>query len=132
MNTPTLQTPNYLFLSPVKCFTLFSHNYNLTSKRHSYSSPHRIIFPPKKYWRCEAAKSPPPPRQPRSKKPDPDYEKGVNPVGFLAKFNISDKPFAQFLRERFFILCTNILKYVGVVLYVCFFFYFFNDFIFVL
>lgn len=98
MNTPTLQTPNNIFHSPVKCITLFSHNYNQKNKKHT--PPHRIIFPRKNYWRCEAAKSPPPPRQPRSTKPDPNYEKGVNPVGFLTKFNISDKPFAQFLRER--------------------------------
>lgn len=27
-------------------------------------------------------------------------EKGVDPVGFLTKLNITHKPFAQFLRER--------------------------------
>ncbi|KAL8127331.1 1,4-alpha-glucan-branching enzyme 3, chloroplastic/amyloplastic [Apium graveolens] len=97
MNTPTLQTPNFISHSPVKCITFFSHNYNLTNKRYSYSPPHRLILPRKNYWRCEAAKSP---RQPSSKKPDPNYDKGVDPVGFLAKFNISDKPFAQFLRDR--------------------------------
>ncbi|KAK3030048.1 LOW QUALITY PROTEIN: hypothetical protein RJ639_038147 [Escallonia herrerae] len=67
---------------------------------------HQVLFPLKK-WSCSAANQPqlPPPqrrqRLPKNKKAQPDADKGIDPVGFLPKFNISDKAFAQFLRERY-------------------------------
>ncbi|KAK2970941.1 hypothetical protein RJ640_004733, partial [Escallonia rubra] len=76
--------------------------HNTSKKTHR----HQLLFPLKK-WRCSAANQPqlPPPqrrqRLPKNKKAQPDADKGIDPVGFLPKFNISDKAFAQFLRERY-------------------------------
>ncbi|XP_010252481.1 PREDICTED: 1,4-alpha-glucan-branching enzyme 3, chloroplastic/amyloplastic [Nelumbo nucifera] len=53
-------------------------------------------------WRCSAAEQPRPMKSGRAskKKNTTGEDKGVDPVGFLTKFGISNKAFAQFLRER--------------------------------
>lgn len=64
-------------------------------------------------WRCLASEQPhrqqrPQPsksaQQPkrRNKKSLTDSERGIDPVGFLTKHGITNKAFAQFLRERWF------------------------------
>lgn len=97
MNSLTLQTPIYHSLNdssfnPV----LYIHN-------NKKNTNHPLVFPCKKYWRCSAADPPPQQqRQSKNKKLQSSYdEKGVDPVGFLPKFGISDKAFAQYLRERY-------------------------------
>lgn len=39
----------------------------------------------------------------KKKKPSSEEDKGIDPVGFLGKLDISHKAFAQFLRERYFL-----------------------------
>lgn len=68
--------------------------------------------PRKKTWKCSASEQPQqknssqqqqkrkPPRQHNYQPDEADQEKGIDPVGFLAKQGISHKAFAQFLRER--------------------------------
>ncbi|KAM7498912.1 hypothetical protein LguiA_023326 [Lonicera macranthoides] len=83
----------------------------LVSIPSSYSSrPHnnpntthrRLLFPYRRNWRCSATDQPPQ-RQRKSKnaKVELKREKGVDPVGFLPKFDISHKAFNHFLRERY-------------------------------
>ncbi|KAL6205461.1 hypothetical protein ACLB2K_022720 [Fragaria x ananassa] len=73
---------------------------NLTFLQSHYPNrPQRITFPLKKLKTqigCSATGQQRPPK----KKKTPSDEKGVDPVGFLSKFDISHKQFAQFLRER--------------------------------
>ncbi|XAR67435.1 1,4-alpha-glucan branching enzyme [Bertholletia excelsa] len=75
-----------------------------SSKNHA--NHQKVPFPNTK-WRCSATNQPQPPPRPRqrqqqskSKKNASDAEKGVDPVGFLTKLGVSNKAFAQFLRER--------------------------------
>nr|GLL38339.1 1,4-alpha-glucan-branching enzyme 3, chloroplastic/amyloplastic [Ipomoea trifida] len=55
-------------------------------------------------WRCSAAEQPQPQgqkqRPPKPKRNPSDDENGIDPVGFLSKYGITNKAFAQFLRER--------------------------------
>ncbi|CAK9163920.1 unnamed protein product [Ilex paraguariensis] len=71
----------------------------------------RLVFSSRKNkWRCSATEQPqsqPQPRalqqkrQSKNKKSQSDAEKGIDPVGFLTKHDITHKAFAQFLRERY-------------------------------
>ncbi|XP_058101264.1 1,4-alpha-glucan-branching enzyme 3, chloroplastic/amyloplastic isoform X2 [Magnolia sinica] len=76
----------------------------------SRQSPNRqqqTITPPIPRWRCSATNQPPQPKKSRrpAKKPQTGAERtGVDPVGFLTKLGISNKAFAQFLRERYKLL----------------------------
>lgn len=81
-------------------FTLYP---NATFLRFQYPNrPQRITFPKTTQIWCSAAGQPRrQQRQPKKKKTVTDGEKGVDPVGFLTKFGISHKQFAQFLRERY-------------------------------
>lgn len=111
----------------------------------SYSSrPHnnpntnhrRVLFPYRRKWRCSATDQPPPPQQPpqrqrksKNSKVELKREKGVDPVGFLPKFDISHKAFNHFQRERcstsiwLYVLRTSIIWTVRVPLsFFCFFF----------
>lgn len=81
-------------------FTLYP---NATFLQFQYPNrPQRITFPKKTKIGCSAAGQPQrQQRQPKKKKTVTGGEKGVDPVGFLTKFGISHKQFAQFLRERY-------------------------------
>ncbi|KAL6975262.1 1,4-alpha-glucan-branching enzyme 3, chloroplastic/amyloplastic [Sarracenia purpurea var. burkii] len=81
---------------------------DLRSNR-TFKSHRKILFPKTK-WRCSAGdqsqpQQKPPQRRRRSpsenKKNQLEGEKGMDPVGFLTRLDIANKPFAQFLRERY-------------------------------
>ncbi|KAG5551044.1 hypothetical protein RHGRI_009467 [Rhododendron griersonianum] len=81
---------------------------NFRSRR-NFNSQQKIAFKRAK-WRCSATDQPQQKpsqqqqqrqRQPKKKKTQTEVEKGIDPVGFLTKLDISHKPFAQFLRERY-------------------------------
>lgn len=64
----------------------------------------RVVLRARGKWRCSAAEQPQqqgqkqrPPKQKRNRS---DEESGIDPVGFLTKYGITHKAFAQFLRER--------------------------------
>ncbi|KAI8557559.1 hypothetical protein RHMOL_Rhmol04G0020000 [Rhododendron molle] len=81
---------------------------NFRSRR-NFNSQQKIAFTRAK-WRCSASDQPQQKpsqqqqqreSQPKKKKTQTEVEKGIDPVGFLTKLDISHKPFAQFLRERY-------------------------------
>ncbi|CAL5392773.1 unnamed protein product [Camellia sinensis] len=78
-----------------------------SNKNNDKTHPKLLFFPNNNNYklRCSATDQPPPPppprrRQSKNTKTKSDAEKGIDPVGFLTKLGISNKLFAQFLRER--------------------------------
>lgn len=63
--------------------------------------------------KCSATEQPPPQR--RKQRPEKykqsEEDKGIDPVGFLSKYGITHKAFAQFLRERWFCNALNCVMY---------------------
>ncbi|GMP52389.1 hypothetical protein CsSME_00018220 [Camellia sinensis var. sinensis] len=81
--------------------------FNVQSNKNDKTHPKLLFFPSNNNYklRCSATDQPPPPppprrRQSKNTKTKSDAEKGIDPVGFLTKLGISNKLFAQFLRER--------------------------------
>lgn len=82
--------------------------FNAQSNKNNYKTHPKLLFFPNNNYklRCSATDQPPPPpppprrRQSKNTKTKSDAEKGIDPVGFLTKLGISNKLFAQFLRER--------------------------------
>ncbi|CAL5335654.1 unnamed protein product [Camellia sinensis] len=77
-----------------------------SNKNNDKTHPKLLFFPNNNNYklRCSATDQPPPPppprrRQSKNTKTKSDAEKGIDPVGFLTKLGISNKLFAQFLRE---------------------------------
>ncbi|OIT00448.1 PREDICTED: 1,4-alpha-glucan-branching enzyme 3, chloroplastic/amyloplastic isoform X1 [Nicotiana attenuata] len=61
----------------------------------------RVSFPQRNICRCSTTEQPPPQRRKQRPAKQSDEEKGIDPVGFLTKYGITHKAFAQFLRERY-------------------------------
>ncbi|GMY31174.1 1,4-alpha-glucan-branching enzyme 3, chloroplastic/amyloplastic-like [Fagus crenata] len=91
----SLSLPTKIYLYPN------SPSIQFQSQQHR---PQKLTFTRKIKIICSATEQPqqppPPPKQPKKKKNVTEGEKGVDPVGFLTKHGISNKAFAQFLRER--------------------------------
>ena len=91
--------------------SLYPNRSGLVSR--SPNAPKLVSFPKKTTVVCSATDQPKQQeeekrqqqsqsKQAKKKKPsDSDGEKGIDPVGFLAKNGVSHKQFAQFLRERY-------------------------------
>lgn len=92
----SLSLPTKIYLYPN------SPSIQFQSQQHR---PQKLTFTRKIKIICSATEPPqqppPPPKQPKKKKNVTEGEKGVDPVGFLTKHGISNKAFAQFLRERY-------------------------------
>ncbi|KAK4420788.1 1,4-alpha-glucan-branching enzyme 3, chloroplastic/amyloplastic [Sesamum alatum] len=116
-NKPTLQLKmSMISLTHPPQLSTLPTNSPLPKRNLSGSSTGgRVFLPPnreKSKYICNCSAADRPQSQPgRSQRPrkksqqlDADKKDGIDPVGFLAKYGITNKAFAQFLRERFEIL----------------------------
>ncbi|KAH7843944.1 hypothetical protein Vadar_022665 [Vaccinium darrowii] len=94
---------------PVRIFLPSNDSSSNFRPKANFKCQQKIVFSRTK-WRCSAGDQPqqkPQQQQQRQSKKNTkqsEVEKGIDPVGFLTKLDISHKPFAQFLRERYKLL----------------------------
>lgn len=84
-------------LSLLTNVSLFPNNFIQFQSQHRQQ---RLAFPRKIKIICSATEQPPQ-QHPKKKKNVTESGKGYDPVGFVTKLGISNKAFAQFLRERY-------------------------------